>query len=228
MLFGSLQKKRYPIRVVIIRRYANALKIDFDRGGIFPEEIKTENGVIKTEVLKLMKNKAEIPAPDISFYHDVDNERVLYLFQYERDVFFPCKVTNEKISYFVPEIIVNEKGEKIIKMKEVELFTPKLNIEEINEKTWSYWLASRIELANRMFRKVSFWERWGGMFMLAILVIVGVMIFVVAFQQYSNIIGQASQSLQNVADALNKVADKLAQVSQQNVTAPITPPSPPY
>jgi hypothetical protein len=228
MLLSSLIKKRYPIRVVIIRRYANALKIDFDRGGIFSEEIKTENGVIKTEVLKLMKNKAEIPAPDINFYHDIDNERVLYLYQYERDVFFPCKVTNEKISYFVPEVVVNEKGEKIIKMKEVELFAPKLNIPEINEKTWSYWLASRIELANRMFRKVSFWERWGGLLMLAILVIVGIMIGWMGYQQYSNIIGSASMSLKEVADALNKVADKLAQALQQNVTAPITPPKPPY
>jgi hypothetical protein len=228
MLLSFLQKKWYPIQVVIIKRYANTLKIEFDRGGVFPKEIKTENGVIKTEVLKLRKSKVEIPAPDIKFYHDVDNERVLYLFQYERNVFFPCSITNEKISYFVPEVVVDEKGNKIIRMKEIELFTPKLNVEEIEEKTWSYWLASRIELANRMFRKISFWERWGGLIMITLMLIFGVMIFISAFQQYSNIIGQASQSLKDVADALNKVADKLVQASQQNVTAPITPPKPPY
>jgi hypothetical protein len=226
MVFGFFIKNQYPIKVIIIRRYANALKIEFDRGGVFTEKLETESGVIETQVLKLLNNKVEIPAPDIKFYHDFDNERVLYLYQYERDVFFPCKVTNEKISYFVPEVVTDKDGNKVIREKEIEIFYPKLKIEEIEEKTWSYWLASRIELANRMFRKVSFWERWGGLVLLTILLVFGIIISYVGYQQYSEIIKSASEGLEKVADALNKVADKLAHTKD---TPPISPPiSPPY
>jgi hypothetical protein len=224
MIFGSLSRKNWPIRVILIRRYANALKIEEDRGAIDTEEINTENGIIKTTVLKLKNNNVQFPAPDISFYHDFDNERVLYLYQHERDVFFPCKVTNEKISYFVPEVVVDEKGNKIVRMKEVELFYPKLNIPEINEKTWSYWLASRIELANRIFRKVSFWERWGGLIMLGVMLMFGVVIFLIGYQQYTNIIESATKGLGSVADALNKIADKLAYAQNTTTPPPIAPP----
>jgi len=224
MILGFLSKKAWPIQVIIFRRYANTLKIVFDRGYIYDKKIATESGEIETTVLKLKNNKVEIPAPDISFYNDIDNERVLYLYQHEREIFYPCKVTNEKITYYVPEVFVDANGNKIIRMKEVELFYPKLNVQEIDEKTWSYWLASRIELANRMFRKVSFWERYGGVVMLFVMVIIGIMIFFMGYQQYTNIIGSASQSLERVADALNKIADKL--ISNQNVTI-LTPPHPP-
>jgi hypothetical protein len=219
---------KFPIRVVIFKKYGNILKVVFDQGRIITKEEVTRDGIIKTEYLLLKNEKAKVPIIDIKNYFDIDNVRYVYLYQPERNVYIPCKVTQNYISINLVTYEKDEKGNAIPKVVEVPLVIPQIISEEVTKKELRTMFSNEILRAQERWKKISFWERWGGIIMVTLMLIFGVMIFITAFQQYSNIIGQASQSLQNVADALNKVADKLAQALQQNVTAPITPPKPPY
>ena len=219
---------KFPIRVVIFKKYGNILKVVFDQGRIITKEEVTRDGIIKTEYLLLKNEKAKVPIIDIKNYFDIDNVRYVYLYQPERNVYIPCKVTQNYISISLVTYEKDKKGYVIPKLVEVPLVIPQIISEEVTKKELRTMFSNEILRAQERWKKISFWERWGGIIMVTLMLIFGVMIFITAFQQYSNIIGQASQSLQNVADALNKVADKLAQALQQNVTAPITPPRPPY
>jgi len=218
---------KFPIRVVIFKKYGNILKVVLDQGRIITKEEQTKDGIIKVEYLLLKNEKAKIPLTEIKHYFDIDNIRYVYLYQPERNVYIPCKVTQNSVSINLVTYEKDKDGNVVPKIVEVPLVIPQIISEEVTKKELRTMFSDEIIRAQERWKKISFWEKWGGLIMITLMLIFGVMIFITAFQQYSNIIGQASQSLKEVADALNKVADKLAQALQQNITAPITPPSPP-
>jgi len=218
---------KFPIHVIIFKKYGNVIKPEFDFGRIETEEEKTKDGIIKKEYLLLKKEKAKVPLINLKNFFDIENERYVFLFKPERDVYVPCRVTPNYISVNLVTHEKDEKGNVVPKLVEVPIVVPQLIPEEITKKDLRTLYANEILRAQERWKKVSFWEKWGGLIMITLMLIFGLMIFVVAYQQYSNVIGSASMSLEKVADALNKVADKLMQITQQNTTAPISPPTPP-
>jgi hypothetical protein len=218
---------KFPIKVVIFKRYGNAIRVVFDRARVIRREETTKDGVRKLEFLKLKKEKAQIPLVDIKHYFDIENERYVYLYQPERNVYIPCKVTQDYISINLVTHEKDENGNVVTKLVEVPVFLPRIETEEITKKDLRTIYINEILRAQERWKKVSFWERWGGLLMLIMMLIFGIMIFVTAYHQYANIIGSASESLERVAEALNKVADKLTQTQNASI---ITPPplAPPY
>jgi len=220
-LFGD-----YPIRVVIFKRYGNTIKVVFDRARVVEKEEETQDGVRKFEYLQLKYEGAKIPLIDIKHYFDIDNVRYVYLYQPERNVYIPCKVTQDLISINLVTHEKDEEGNVISKLVEVPLFIPKIETEEITKKDLRTIYANEILRAYERWKKTSFWEKWGNFILLSILLIFGMLIPYVGYQQYSEIIKSASEGLGKVADALNKIADKLTH--SQNVTSVPPPISPPY
>ena len=218
---------KFPIHVIIFKKYGNVIKPEFDFGRIETEEEKTKDGIIKKEYLLLKNEKAKVPLVNLKNLFDIENERYVFLFKPERDVYVPCRVTPNYISVNLVTHEKDEKGNVVPKLVEMPIFIPRIETEEITKKELRTLYANEILRAQERWKKVSFWEKWGGLIMITLMLIFGLMIFVVAYQQYSNVIGSASMSLEKVADALNKVADKLMQALQQNTTAPISPPTPP-
>jgi len=101
---------RFPIRVVIFKKYGNVLKPVMDRGRYERKRVKTKDGIIESSYLVLKKEKVKIPAPPLNFYYDMDDARYLYLLQVDRHTYYPMSFEGNKIMVMVKTYLTDEQG----------------------------------------------------------------------------------------------------------------------
>jgi hypothetical protein len=232
---------KFPIHVVIFKRYGNVLKPVFDKGRYERKRIRTEDGIIESNYLILKKEKVKIPAPPISFYYDIENTRYLYLLQIDRYTYYPLSFEAGKIRVNVPSYLTDKKGNilkdekgnpKIIYVEKV-LFDSDIILENgrviplpnlIAHKTYDkeHWLSSEIEAAYRLYKSKGFWEKYGNFVTLAVVGILLVMFFYVGVSRYAELTKTLVDGLKEVSQSMNIVADKLAQVVKVSTEQPIT------
>jgi hypothetical protein len=232
---------KFPIRVVIFKRYGNILRPTFDKGRYERKRIKTQDGFIENNYLILKKEKAKIPAPPISFYYDIENTRYLYLLQIDRYTYYPLSFEAGKIKVNVPSyltdkkgnILKDEKGNPKITFVEKTLFDSDIILEDgkliplpnlIAHKTYDkeHWLSNEIETASRLYRSKGFWEKYGNFVTLAVVGIILVMFFYVGVSKYADLTKTLVDGLKEVSESMNVVADKLAQAVKVSAGQPIT------
>ena len=106
---------KFPIRVVIWKKYASGLVPVIDRGMYKKERFKTEAGFIETNYFifkkeKIGGKKLRIPAPDIQYYQSIEwekgkTERQVMFLQIDRYTFWACTEQSGKIYVHVPQAI---------------------------------------------------------------------------------------------------------------------------
>lgn len=240
--------KTFPVRVIIFKRYGNALVPVFDRGRYERKRIKTTEGIIEQNYLILKKEKMKIPAPEISFYYDVNNVRYLYLLQVDRYTYYPLSFAEGKIKVRYPAYVTDEKGNILkdekgnpqITYVEKELFDSTIALEDgriiqlpnlIAHKTYDkeYWLSNEIETASRLYKSKGFWERYGNVVTLAITGILLVMFFYVGVSKYADLTKTLVEGLKEVSQSMNVLGDKLIQAVKTTQGQPIANmTAPPY
>jgi hypothetical protein len=237
---------KFPIRVIIFKKYGNVLKPVMDRGRYERKRIKTQDGVIENNYLVLKNEKVKIPAPPLNFYYDIDDARYIYLLQVDRFTYYPISFDGDKIIvkakvYLRDEngnIIKDEKGNPKFEYVEVPLFNSRIvldngNVVEIpamiTHKTYDkeHWLSNEIETAFRLYRSKSFLERYGSYIILGVVGILMVMFLYVGVGKYAELTKTLVDGLKEVSQSMNVVADKLVQVVKEisgqqvaNVTKP--------
>jgi len=239
---------KFPIHVVIFKRYGNVLRPAFDRGRYERRRIKTQDGIIESNYLVLKKEKVKIPAPPISFYYDIENTRYLYLLQIDRYTYYPLSFEAGKIKVTVPSyltdkkgnILKDEKGNPKVVYVEKTLFDSNIILEDgrvvslpnpIAYKTYDkeHWLSNEIETASRLYRSKGFWERYGNFVTLAVVGILLVMFFYVGVSKYAEMTKSLVDGLKEVSQSMNVIADKLAQAVRVSTGQPIANATkPPY
>jgi hypothetical protein len=241
---------RYPIRVVIFKKYGNTLKPVFDRARYEKRAIKTDHGVIESSYLILKREKVKIPPPPISFYYDIEDTRYLYLLQVDRHTYYPISFEGGNIVVKVPvyvtdkkgNVVKDEKGNPKITYVEKTLFDSHIVLEDgkivelpgmIAHKTYDKerWLSTEIELASRLYRSKGFWERYGNVVGMAVIGILLVMMLYAGATKYTEMARIMTDGLREVAQSLNVVADKLLQATRAVATGQIenlTATTPPY
>jgi len=106
----NILPKKYPIKVMIFKKYGNALKPVIDLGRYERERIKTQDGFIENNYLHLKKDKIRIPAPETQFYHDfqtekgtkADSVRWVYLLQIDRHTYYPINFQGSNAVVRIP------------------------------------------------------------------------------------------------------------------------------
>jgi hypothetical protein len=233
--------KRFPIKVVLFKRYGNALKLAFDQARYEKRRIKTIDGIIENNYLLLKKEKVKIPPPPIDVYYDIDNTRHLYLLQIDRDTFYPLSFDAGKINVNVPtyvfdgegNVIKDEKGNPKITYVERPIFDSNIILEDgrlislpsiIANKTYDkeHWLSNEIETASRLYRSKAFWERYGNFIILAVVGILLVMFFYIGVSKYTDLTKTLVDGLKEVAQNINVASDKLAQAVKETAKQPIS------
>jgi hypothetical protein len=231
---------KFPIHVVIFKRYGNILRPAFDRGRYERKRIKTQDGFIENNYLILKKEKVKIPAPPISFYYDIENTRYLYLLQIDRYTYYPLSFEAGKIKVNFPSyltdkkgnILKDEKGNPKITFVEKTLFDSDIILEDgrliplpnlIANKTYDkeHWLSNEIETASRLYRSKGFWEKYGNFVTIAIVGIVLVMFFYVGVSKYAELTKTLVDGLKEISQSMNVVADKLAQAVRVSAGQPV-------
>jgi len=247
-MFGVL---KYPIKVVIFKRYGGALKPVFDKARYEKKKTITKDGVIEKSYVILKKQKVKIPAQPISFYYDIDNLRYLYLLQIDRFTFYPISFDGSKIKVLVPTFKTDEKG-KVLKDKEgkptieyVEkpIFDGSILLDSgkviemptmVTHKTYDreQWLSGEIESGSRLYRKKGIWDRYGNIITLAIGGVIIVMLIYVGATQFAHLTGNLSHALTEISKSMNTASGKLAQAikiveSKQAINQTVST-APPY
>jgi hypothetical protein len=231
---------KFPINVVIFKKYGNVLKPVMDRGRYERKRIKTQDGIIESNYLVLKKEKVKIPAPPLSFYYDIDDARYIYLLQVDRFTYYPISFDGNKIrvkakAYLTDEngnIIKDEKGNPKFEYVEVPLFDSKIVLDNgkvveiptmITHKTYDkeHWLSSEMELAFRLYRSKSFWERYGSYIILGVVGILMIMVLYVGVKNYAELTKTLVDGLKEVSQSMNVVADKLVQVIRETSGRPV-------
>lgn len=237
---------KYPIRVMIFKRYGNVLKPVLDKARYEKRRIKTQDGIIEQNYLVLRKEKVRIPAPEISFYYDIENTRWVYLLQIDRFTYYPISFEGGKMKVMYPayqtdekgNILKDEKGNPKITYVEKTLFDSTIALEDgrivqlpnpIVHKTYDkeHWLSNEIETASRLYRSKGFWERYGNFVTLAVIGIILVMFFYVGVSKYAELTGNLVKGMKEISQSLNVVADKLAHAVRTG-KAPIEVKPPPH
>ncbi|MCS7231789.1 MAG: hypothetical protein RMJ67_06600 [Elusimicrobiota bacterium] len=215
--------KPFPIKVLILRKYGNALVPTFDLGRYEKERKITEEGALQVEYFKLKRLNKKIPAPEIKFYHsDEKGNRWLWLLQVDRDTFYPI-LFNEKGLFIESTQVVKdgdvEKKEKVL----IPLFYSDIILDNgkvvnlttlIAEKSYDkeYWLSDQLRLANILYRKGTFFEKYG-MFLLSLLFLVGLIaVSYIAYTSISEMIVSLSESIKGNTNALNDLSSNIFKV----------------
>jgi len=238
--------KPWPIRVLILKRFGNFLRPVFDRARYEKRRIKTQNGIIEREYLVLKNQKLKIPAPEISYYYDVENVRWIYLLQLDRYTFYPCSFDAGKISVKVPvyevdekgNIVKDEKGRPKVRIVEKTIFDSRIALEDgrivelpsfIAHKTYDKeeWLSSELEAAQRLYRSKSFWERYGNIVTLAVCFLFMVMVLYVGIRGYADLTKQLVDGMREIAKSYGNVANQLKEILRY-VGKNVTLAKPPY
>jgi hypothetical protein len=239
---------KFPIRVVIFKKYGNVLKPVMDRARYERRRIKTQDGIIESNYLVLKNEKVKIPAPPLNFYYDIDDTRYIYLLQVDRFTYYPISFDGNKIrvkvkAYLTDEqgnIIKDEKGNPKFEYVEVPIFDSKIvldngNVVEIptmiTHKTYDkeHWLSNEIESAFRLYRSKSFWERYGNYIILGMVGIFMVMVLYIGIGKYAELTQTLVDGLKEVSQSMNVVADKLVQVVRETSGQPMANTTkPPY
>lgn len=238
---------KFPIKVIIFKRYGNVLRLTFDRGRYERKRIKTQDGIIENNYLVLKGEKVKIPAPPLSFYYDIENTRYLYLLQVDRYTYYPISFEGGKLTVKVPSYLTDEKGNVVkdeqgnpkIVLVEKPLFDSNIILENgevvelpnmIAYKTYDkeHWLSNEIETASRLYRSKGFWERYGNFVTLAVIGILLVMFFYTGVSKYAELTKTLVDGLREVSQSMNVIADKLTHVVKA-IGQPIeTVTKPPY
>lgn len=230
---------KFPIRVVIFKKYGNVLKPVMDRARYEKKRVKTEDGIIENNYLVLKNEKVRIPAPPLSFYYDIDDARYIYLLQVDRYTYYPISFDGNRIMvktkvYLTDEngnIIKDEKGNPKFEYVDVPLFDSRIVLDNgdvvelptmIAHKTYDkeHWLSNEIETAFRLYRSKSFLERYGNFIILGIVGILMVMTLYVGVKNYAELTATLVEGLKEVSQSMNVVADKLAQVVRETTGQP--------
>jgi hypothetical protein len=96
---------KFPINVIIFKKYGNVLRVVFDKGRYERKRIRTQDGIIESNYLVLKKEKVKIPPPPIGFYYDIENTRYLYLLQVDRYTYYPISFEGGKLVVKVPSYV---------------------------------------------------------------------------------------------------------------------------
>jgi len=223
---------KFPIRVIIFKKYGNVLKPVMDRGRYERKRIKTQDGIIENNYLVLKKEKVKIPAPPLNFYYYIDDTRYLYLLQVDRFTYYPISFDADKVKVKVKAYSTDEKGNPKFEYVEVPLFDSRIvldngNVVEIptmiTHKTYDkeYWLSKEMESAFHLYKGKSFWERYGSYILLAIVGILMVMVLYVGVKNYAELTKTLVDGLKEVSQSMNVVADKLVQVVRETSGQPV-------
>jgi len=233
----------YPVRVLIFRRYGNVIKPVLDRARYEERKVKTPDGEIIKKYLVLQKTKAKIPAPDITDYYDIENKRWLYLYQIDRDTFYPCSVEGGRITVRIQEPIIEKGKVKGYKIVEKPLFDGNVVISEdgtvinietlVSKKTYDkeQWLASEIEAAQRIYRSKHWLERYGNYITLGLIILGMIMVLQIGLQKYAEITNAYLKGVKEVATPLNNIFNELKDIARHlgvNATAKPIPKPPPH
>lgn len=238
--------ERYPLKVMIFKKYGNVLKPVLDSARYEKRRFRTEEGIVEQSYLILKNEKAKIPAQEISFYYDIENAKWIYLLQVDRYTFYPISFEDDKMEIIYPiyqrdeqgNIIKDEKGNPKIEYVKKTLFDSTIVVEEgkivklpmpITHKTYDkeYWLSNEIETAYRLYRSRNFWEKYGSYVMFAVVGILLIMFFYVGVSKYAELTSTIVKGLESVSQSLNSVADKLSSTAQAlgaKTTVATTPP----
>lgn len=233
---------KYPIRVVIFKRYGNALKPVFDLGRFEKRRIKTVDGVIENKYLVLKKEKVKIPPPEIKFYYDFGDKRYLYLLQIDRYTFYPISFDGNAMTVLIPiyeyqkdkkgnvildesgnpKIKTDEKGNPIITYIQKPIFDGNIVLDDgrivevptlIAHKTYDkeFWLSNEIEIAQKLYRSKSIWERYGNIIILGIIFMFMIMALYIGVSKYTELTRILVDGLKEVSNSLKEVGKLMAE-----------------
>lgn len=239
----------YPVNVIIWKKYKNNLIPEFDKGRFFLQKLNTDYGVIQKEFFKLKKMNVKIPAFDVRHYYKDEKNITIHLLQVERNLFLPLKFTDTQIVYLdnEPELDENgnvkrdDKGNPIFKKVEKILLDTNFVFDPdekkfiplsvfVPEKVYDkeYWLSSEIEMANKHYSIKNFWTKYGAIIIMFIAVFGMIAVSFFALKRMGEIAGMFMESERQIANSLDKVADKLGNVieklNQTNQELPQLPP----
>lgn len=223
--------KKYPIRVVLLKRFGNMLRIAIDRGRFEHKRIKTMDGVLDQNYFFIQKEKVKIPAQEISFYYDINTAREINLLQIDRNTFFPLSFEGGKIT---AKYVTEQDGKQVlvdcliydstIALKDgriINIPNPITNATYDREQ----FLSNEIETASRLYRSKGFWERYGNIVMLMVVGFLMVMFFYIGITNYMKMSKIMADSLVTMSANIDKFADKMIQISRGTATLPVVPPS---
>jgi hypothetical protein len=155
---------KFPVQVVIIKKYGNQLGFVLDKGMYKKEEVKTADGVIITNYFifkkeKIGGKKLKIPAPEIKHYQETydktgKTERRIIFLNLDRDTYYPVIDVEGKLIVSIPQPIYeieyeieqafekNEAGETVPIKDEAGNYKFFYKTNEKGEKLWHLKLDS--------------------------------------------------------------------------------------
>lgn len=213
--------KKFPIKVTIMTKYNNVLVPRFDKGRFQIDYFNTANGRIERRYLLLKRAKVKIPAPEISFYHEVEEKRNIWLLQIDRNTFYPMSFEKEQIyvTYLADAIDENgnvvldeEKQPRKVEVKKLILDGSILfkdgkvfNIPTpIAHQTYDkeFFLSNELELNAKLYRGRGFWDKYG---YIVAMVIGGLMMAIILFAGMSQI-NKMYQEMGNLLVEMARIA----------------------
>lgn len=112
-------RKKYDVNVVILQKRGNTLEPLLDKGGFFRIQSKTDSGQIEENYFELYKNNIQFPNPHLIYLNALKSGKYLWVFQADEETYLPMRFEADKIavSYEVPVVQVDEKGQPLINEK---------------------------------------------------------------------------------------------------------------
>lgn len=244
-LNGTVNYKRYDLKVQVIERLGNGLDFSQARGKYVKNVRSVEGGKDETRYIMLKPSRfapdTKIPAYPLPAYNTLDsNMKVLTLLKIDRNNYYPCSYEKGIMTATVPSPIMREDGTQALNAdgtpswswKDITLFNTNYYMNEhgapetvpylVAHQTFDaeHWLASEIIAANTENRMESNFQIYAPAIVAVIAIIGCILIAYYTYQQFDSISNK-------LVDVMKLAISQIGNIGHTTTTiiAPTAPPT---